>query len=183
MPTADDRREPVTILGDVRADHNVVAAFPDVEAARDAITDLETSGVPADSIALLGAFPAETARPGEEVVAEDALGDFAKGAAQGAAAGAAGGAAVGALTALAIPGIGPAVAAGLWALAGATGGLAVGGTANTGGSPAWRASFDVVASGNFAVGVHDDDPEVVDLGEETLQARQPLSINRFPEAS
>ncbi len=183
MQTADDRREPVTTLGEVRAAHNVVAAFPDVDAARDAITRLETAGVPADSIALLGAFPAETARPGEDVVPEDAVGEFAKGAAQGATAGAVGGAAIGALTALAIPGIGPAVAAGLWALAGAAGGLAVGGTANTGGSPAWRATFDVVASGNFAVGVHDDDPDVVDLGEEALRDREPLSVNRFPESS
>lgn len=181
MNTPDDRREPVTTLEEVRADHNVVAAFPDVEAARDAITALETAGLPADSIALLGAFPAESARPGEDVVENDAPGEFAKGAAQGAAVGAAGGAAVGALTALVIPGIGPAVAAGLWALAGAAGGLAVGGTANTGGSPAWRATFDVVAAGNFAVGVHADDPDVVDLGVETLQSRQPLSINRFPE--
>lgn len=181
MQTADDRREPLTTLGEVRSAHNVVAAFPDVEAARDAITHLEAAGVPADSIALLGAFPAETARPGEDVVAEDGVGEFAKGAAQGATAGAIGGAAVGALSALVIPGLGPVVAAGLWALGGAAGGLTVGGTANTGGSPAWRATFDVVDSGNFAVGVHDDDPEVVDLGEEALEARGPLSINRFPE--
>ncbi len=149
--------------------------------ARAAITRLDAAGVPADSIALLGAYPAESARPGEAVVAEEAPGEFAKGAAAGALDGATGGAAAGGVAALVIPGVGPVVAAGLWALGGAAGGLALGGTAKTGGSPAWRATFDVVASGNFSVGVHDDDEAVVDLGEETLTEWEPLSINRFPE--
>lgn len=182
MTHPEERREPITNLADVRADHNVVAAFGSIEDARDAITSLEAAGIPADSIALLGAFPPESARPGEEIVEDAAVGTFGKGAAEGAAAGAVGGAAVGALTSLVIPGVGPVLAAGLWALGGAAGGLAVGGTAATGGSPAWRATFDVVDSGNFAVGVHDDDPQVVDEGQEVLTSKEPLSINRFSDA-
>lgn len=181
MNRPDERRQPVVTLEDVRAEHNVVAAFGSVDEARDAIMFLEASGIPADSIALLGAYPKETARPGEQVVEDEAVEQFGKGAAEGTAAGAAAGAAVGALTSLVLPGIGPVLAAGLWAIAGGAAGGVIGGTARTGGSPAWRATFDIVGEGNFAVGVHDDESDVVDEAQDILAARDPLSINRFPE--
>ncbi len=180
MNHPEDRRRPVTTLEDVRSDHNVVAAFGSVDDARDAIMFLEASGIPADSISLLGAYPRETARPGEDVVDDDAVEQFGRGAAEGTVAGAVAGAAVGALTSLVLPGIGPVLAAGLWAVAGGAAGGVIGGTARTGGSPAWQASFDIVAEGNFAVGVHDDDPEIVDRGQDILAGRDPLSLNRFP---
>ncbi len=170
-----DRPEPLTSLDEVRADHNIVAAVAGIDRAREAILALERSGVPGEEIALLGAQPEpvpDTDEPGPSA-------GMGRSAAEGATAGAVGAGAAGALVGVAVPGIGPAVAAGLWALGGAAAGGVLGGVATAGDSEAWRQTYQVVQSGNFAVGVHTNDTDLADVAEATLTELEPMSINRF----
>jgi len=176
LPRPGDETEPQTRLADVRAAHNVVAAFAGLEPAREAVLKLERDGVAADAIALLGA---RTDPESDEIDDPRAEADLPTRVVTGAATGAAGAGAIGALSALVIPGIGPVVAAGIWAVAGATAGGVIGGVSGMGGSEAWRQTFTAVESGNVAVGVHSNDPEVVDRGYEILADLDPLAINRF----
>jgi hypothetical protein len=172
-PTTRNRpaTEPITHLEEVRAPHNVVAAVPGLDEARDAILELERAGVPADTVSLLGARPDP-----DGADATPLGGDVAKSAGTGAVAGSV----LGAISSVVIPGIGPAVAAGIWAAAGATTGAVVGGIAHLSASDAWRQTLQAVESGNVAVGVHSDARDVVDLAFETLESRtETLSINRF----
>ncbi len=177
-PQPDPSKDRTTHLDDVRRAHNVVAAFPSLEAAREAVLSLERGNIPADHIALLGARPDPEST---EIDDPDAESELPKKVVAGAATGATGAAAVGALTALAIPGIGPAVAAGIWAVAGATTGAVVGGVSGMGGSEAWRQTFTAVESGNVAVGVHTDDADEAERGGEILAGLDPLAINHFNE--
>lgn len=176
LPRPGDDTEPQTRLADVRAAHNVVAAFAGLEPAREAVLKLERDGVAADAIALLGA---RTDPESDEIDDPQAEADLPTRVVTGAATGAAGAGVIGALSALVIPGIGPVVAAGIWAVAGATAGGVIGGVSGMGGSEAWRQTFTAVESGNVAVGVHSDEPEVVDRGYEVLADLDPLAINRF----
>lgn len=174
IPTTQPPAEPITHLNDVRASHNVVAALPSLEAARATIVELERAGVPPGAIALLGAAT------DDPVARSDGPSAAVGGAAvRGAVAGAAGAGVLGAVTSVAVPGLGPLIAAGLWAVGGAAAGGVVGGVAAAGGSDAWHHTFAAVESGNVAVGVHADDAGVVDLAADVLVAADPLSINRF----
>lgn len=178
LPRPDDGTEPQTRLADVRAAHNVVAAFDGLESAREAVLALERAGVAADAVALLGARTDPESNQIDDAPTEA---DLPVRIVSGAATGAVGAGAIGALTALVIPGIGPVLAAGIWAVAGATAGGVIGGVSGMGGSEAWRQTFTAIESGNVAVGVHSNDPEVVDLGHETLAGLDPLAINRFED--
>lgn len=163
--------DPIVTLDEVRRDHNVVAAFRDLDAARQAILSLEKAGVDPDAISLLGAAPLDDGEEGATAVGADV--------AKGAATGAAGAAAAGALTSLVIPGIGPVIAAGLGALAGSAVGGVTGGIAGIGDSEAWKHTFEAVDQGTFAVGVHSDDSDTVEQGAEVLAGEDPMAMNRF----
>jgi hypothetical protein len=176
LPRPDDGTEPQTRLAEVRADHNVVAAFNGLESARAAVLKLERGGVAADAISLLGAREDPESDKIDDAQAEA---DLPARVVTGAATGAVGAGTIGALSALVIPGIGPVIAAGIWAVAGATAGGVIGGVSGMGGSEAWRQTFTAVESGNVAVGVHSNDPAVADLGYEVLADLDPLALNRF----
>ncbi|MDX0466370.1 general stress protein [Sinorhizobium medicae] len=104
----------------------VTGLFDDYEDARDAVSDLETAGVPSDDISIVAN------NTGDKYSTEGS--NAAEGAGAGAGLGAAGGGVVGLLTGLglmAIPGVGPVVAAGWLAstAAGAAAGAVAGGAA------------------------------------------------------
>lgn len=178
-----EKKDPITTLEEVRAPRNVVAAVAGLESARDLIEHLENEGVDPEAISLLGAYPAE---PGDEVApaSEDEPGGraaraLAGGAAVGAGAGAASAAAIGA--AVGIPGIGPVVAAGIWAVIGATAGATYKVPASTGISSAWHHTFESVRDGNFVVGVHSESEETVNRAQQLMESADTLSVNRFDD--
>lgn len=80
-----------------------------------------------------------------------------------------------------IPGLGPVVAGGLWALLGASAGAAVAATATSGYSQAWQDTFAAVKEGNFVVGVHSGDESEIERARDTMEAQNPLTINRFDD--
>lgn len=175
----NDRPEPITSLEDVRAPFNVVAAVASLEDARHLIERLETDGVDADAISLLGAYSAEE---GDDVAAaseDEAPTRVAKAATTGAVAGASAAAAAGVL--LPIPGLGPVITGGLWSVFGAAAGATYSAPSRMGVSEAWRHTFETVRDGNFAVGVHSTAKPTVDKAEGIMEAFATLSVNRFED--
>lgn len=175
----DERPQPITTLDEVRAPFNVVAAVASLEDARHLIERLETDGVDADAISLLGAYPAE---PGEEVAAaseDEPPTRIAKAAATGAAVGASAAAAAG--FALPIPGLGPVITGGLWSVFGGAAGATYAAPSRMGVSQAWRHTFETVRDGNFAVGVHSGAKPTIEKAEEIMQDFSTLSVNRFED--
>jgi hypothetical protein len=186
------------VEGEVRAaeaalaPYNVVATFPDMEAARAAVSALERHGIDGANISLLGRR-AEQAAEEADTRGRDAAaaGHVARRVAAGAAAGSAAGGVTGflaGLAAFAIPGVGPVVGAGVLAatIGGAVGGAAVGGVVGAESamdmSGAWELTYESVRAGRVLVGVHGDDEDVVDRGEEALTGHRPLSLDRFDAA-
>jgi hypothetical protein len=171
------------------APHNVVAFLPGMDEARKAIDALERGGIEAAEISLLGPA-AEEASERFDTRERDAgvAGRVGTRAAIGAAAGGATGGLAGflaGLAAFAIPGVGPVIGAGVWAttVAGAVAGGSVGGV--IGGysavdmTEAYELTYESVKAGRVLVGVHSQDPETVDTGEEILRKLEPLSLDRF----
>jgi hypothetical protein len=175
----DPRIEPLTRLEDVRAPHNVVAAVGGLSAARDLIRALERGGVDGAHISLLGAQPAADAGEVSPEASHEPEGDVARGSAGGAAVGAGMAAVTGA--AIGIPGVGPIIAGGLWAVFGAAVGASVGGVSSLGLSKAWDQTFEAVREGNVAVGVHTDDADEIEEAMVVMEASETLSVNRFDD--
>lgn len=171
------------------AEHNVVAAFRDLERASDALGELRRAGIADDDLSILGRKPDELDVPSEHEVGEPLPGGegvithvFAGGAgggALGAVIGAAGGAAI-----AAIPGVGLAV--GVGALLGAIG---AGGAGATVGSilegesalrtdASWEQTVDAIKEGGTIVGVHADDVETVEEAERILEKLSPMELAR-----
>lgn len=162
--------EPINLLAEVRATHNVVAAVRDAEAARGAIEALERNGIDGSRIALLGSrdpdLPPSPLRW--------AVGRIGKLFLLGVVLGAITGAAIGWLT-----GIGGPASALLWAVFGGLAGGFVVAISSFGVSRAWWRTFEVEGAGTLAVGVHTEDPDEAELAHQTLTSIQPLSLNRF----
>jgi hypothetical protein len=173
------------------AEHNVLATFPDMEVARDVIASLEGAGVDGNKISLLGRRAEEAATPDtQETARQDKAmaGDAGRSAGIGAAAGAGVGGAVGFLAgaaAFGIPGVGPAIGAGIWAttLGGAAfgGGLGLlqGGIAGVKESEAWQLTYDSVKEGKVVIGVHADDPGTVEDAAGIFADHGGTDVNRF----
>ena len=173
--------------------HNVLAVLPDLDAARAAIADLEHAGIEGNAISVLGraadeATDPETRRDEGQEADSAATGHVARRAGVGAAAGAGvGGAAglIGGAAMFGIPGIGPAIAAGIWAtaLGGATAGAGVGFAAGGIGaakeSEAWAVTFEAVDDHKAVVGVHAEDPAVVERAAEVLREHGPERLEEF----
>ena len=160
--------------------HNVIACFGDMDAARKAIGALEDRGVDASRISLLGPQVAEaieqsdTAHRDERIMEEHdktVIGGGAAGAGVGGAAGFLAG-----LAAFGIPGAGPVIAGGIWALtlggaaAGAGVGIAATGYARMKQSQAWELTYDAVSRGQVAVGVHASDESEAAKATDLLQS-------------
>lgn len=169
--------------------HNVTACFDDMEGARRAIESLERAGVPGSHISLLGPAAEEAAEATDTRQADEELGQEAlRGTLGGAATGAGVGGAVGFLAgaaALGIPGVGPAVGAGIWAttLGGAAAGTGVGFTvgamSNLKQSEAWELTLREVDEGYVVVGAHTDNPDEFDGANRALQRHEPRKLHRF----
>jgi len=166
---------------------NVVACYPDMEAARKAFNALEAAGVDGDDMSLLGRH-AEEAAAELETRQRDAhlVGDVGEHVAKGGAVGSVAGAIAGSV-AFMIPGIGPGIGVGIWAatLGGAIAGGAVGGVA--GGissidqSEDWELTYDEVAEGKVLVATHADDEADAEKQESVLRQHRPLKVERFDE--
>jgi len=166
---------------------NVVATFPDMEAARKAFNALEAAGVDGDDMSLLGRH-ADQAAAEEETRERDAhlVGDVGEHVAKGGAIGSVAGAIAGTV-AFVIPGVGPGIGVGIWAatLGGAIAGGAVGGVAGGVGamdqSEDWELTYDDVAAGKVLVATHADRSEDADKQESVLRSHDPEKVERFDE--
>ena len=190
--TTDEDLEPVaperTELPSLSA-FNVFATYDDSDKAGDAILALERAGIDGTHISALALDDADSTDPGDEstrdaTVRQDSEmlsevgSDVGRGAAIGAVAGALGGTAI----AIAIPGVGTALGAGILAVTagGAVAGTGVGGFAGavsgTPASPGWEQALLDLDDGRIVVGVHHDDREVFDSAVETFDGTGALSV-------
>ncbi|HEX2026686.1 MAG TPA: hypothetical protein VHF25_01660 [Nitriliruptorales bacterium] len=175
------------------ARHNVVAVFATFEHAVAAVDALFGAGLEADELSLLG--PDHAMRPGTGAVKEEttrATGGIGRGVAAGIPTGAVTGGGLGALIGLgvsAIPGVG--LAAGAAALyAGVAGavmghipGALLGAEAGARKAMMWTQTLEpalmLVEQGRVLVGVHSNDPERADLGEQQLRAHKAEQVLRL----
>src|SRR5437763_16691750 len=165
--------------------YNVVATYPDMDAARKAFNALEAAGVDGDDMSLLGPHVDEAAAQ-TDTRERDAhlVGDVGEYVVKGGAIGSVAGAVAGCV-AFMIPGIGPAIGVGIWAatLGGAVAGGAVGGVA--GGVSAldqgedWELTFDDVAEGKVLVATHAADEDEANTQERVLREHNPSKVERF----
>jgi hypothetical protein len=169
--------------------YNVTGCYPDMERARDAVETLERAGVAASSISLLGPGAEEAVEQPDTAQRDERMLDKGmKATLGGAAAGSGIGGALGFLAgaaAFGIPGVGPAIGAGVWAatIGGAAAGGGVGFTAGAmtqlKQSEAWELTLQDVQAGRVVVGVHTDDEDEHDKAAEALRGTDPQSFNRF----
>lgn len=147
-------------------EHNVVATLPNLEDARDVLSDLNQAGIDADDISLLGKHAQEVAHdPDTRLRDSEAVSEVGQKAAGTAGAGAVLGGVVGAAAFL-IPGVGPVVGAGIWGAVagGAIAGGVVGGMAGAITAielgPEWEATYgDSLREGRVLVAVHARDEQ------------------------
>jgi hypothetical protein len=166
------------------AEHNVVATFPDMEAARNAVEALTRAGIPNEDISLLGRQVEEERHdPDTRIRDLEATTEVAKRAGAGVAAGGVLGGLAG-LAAFAIPGVGPVVGMGVLAavaggsVAGASVGGMVGGVAGISLEDDWDLTFnDSVRSGKVLIAVHGADRADVEKAAKELEAQGPEKLD------
>ncbi|MDQ6797335.1 MAG: hypothetical protein M3011_04810 [Actinomycetota bacterium] len=162
------------------AQHNVVATFPDMEAARSALDDLTSAGIEAEDISLLGRAVDEARNETDTRLRDmEATGEIAKRAGTGVAAGSAIGALAG-VAAFAIPGVGPVIGGGILAgvigggIAGGSVGGMVGGVAGLSLEDDWDLTFqDSIRAGRVLLAVHAADKDDVEKAAEILKGKHP----------
>jgi len=162
------------------AEHNVVATFPDMEAARSALDDLTSAGIEAEDISLLGRAVDEARNETDTRLRDmEATGEIAKRAGTGIAAGSTVGALAG-VAAFAIPGVGPVIGGGILAavvgggIAGGSVGGMVGGVAGLSLEDDWDLTFqDSIRAGRVLLAVHAADKADVTKAAKILEGKQP----------
>jgi hypothetical protein len=174
------------------AAHNMIAVYPTVEAAREAVTRLERKGIEAGNIELLGAAAEGAAEPQtnlEQRQADMAMtGRVGRRSAVGIVIGAVIGAVVVGLAALVadavvdLPGptgtvVGMGVLGG--ALFGGFGGLFYGGATGLPVSDAWSETFEAVKQGQTAVAVHSQQADQVRDALDALRDTGATRLSRF----
>lgn len=170
--------------------HNVIAVFPGLSEAREAMQALQRQGIEATHISLLGPAAEEAAADADTTERDGrVIGEVTRATAGGTLAGGAAGGLAGFLTGLAafaIPGVGPAVGTGVWlstlggaTLGGGIGGM-LGGVSAINAGEAWELSHHV-KEGRALVGVHADDPQIVERAASTLAQHRPLELGHFDE--
>ena len=169
--------------------YKVVAWFPGMDDAREAISSLGGSGIEAASISLLGAPAAQAAANTDVMDADARVTEYvAKRAFVGALVGAAGGGFASFLfggLAFAIAGTGSALGPGVWvvtacgAVLGGVVGVLIGGESALDIAEGWELTFHPVEEGNVLVTVRSDDRYVVDRASEILETKHPVSIDRY----
>ncbi|MBW3658486.1 MAG: hypothetical protein KY457_07595 [Actinobacteria bacterium] len=171
------------------SEHNVVAAFRDLELAEDALAALREAGFDDDEISLLGR-PVEEVEseidegrgPGEPIGGNVIAQTFAGGAGGGLAGGVLGALATAAVAA--VPGVG--LVAGTGALLGFLGGAGAGATVGSileGESAlrtnhSWAQALDAVKEGAIIVGVHGTDRARVDEAAGIISGHQPMDLRQ-----
>lgn len=170
--------------------YNVVAVFPTLEQARQALLNLERTGIDASNISVLGRH----AERAEDVSAHDTssadtgiMGDTMSGAAAGATAGTAIGGIAGFVAgalAFAIPGVGPAIGTGVWlaTIGGAVAGAGLGGylgmLSKLPVNPDADITYeDAVQQGKVVVAAHLDDPADLEKARGAIEAARPLRVD------
>jgi hypothetical protein len=173
------------------ASHNMIAVYPTVEAAREAVTRLERKGIEAGNIELLGAGAEGANEPQTNVEQRRAdmamTGAVGKRSAIGIVIGAVVGAVVvglGALIADAIFDLGStAVVVGGGALAGALfgafAGFFYGGATGLPVSDAWSETFEAVKEGQTAVAVHAQQADQVEDALDALRDTGATRLSKF----
>jgi hypothetical protein len=173
------------------AAHNVIAVYPTVEAAREAVTRLERKGIEAGNIELLGAAAEGASEPQTNLEQREAdmamTGRVGRRSAIGIVIGAVVGAvvvAVAALIADAIFEIGPTGGVVLMgalggALFGGFGGLFYGGATGLPVSDAWSETFEAVKQGQTAVAVHSKRLDQVQGALDALRDTGATRLSRF----
>lgn len=169
-------------------DHNVIAAFRDLEAAEEAHEVLVREGFADDQLSILGQPVEQVDLDDDELTTAEEMGEsVGKGVVTGGAAGSAVGAvatALGAAAVASIPGVG--LLAGTGALAGAISGAGAGATvgAIVGGEAAmrsnhrWQQVLAAIKHGGIVLGVHSGDAEPVDRAQELLEELEPMDLAR-----
>lgn len=169
--------------------YNIIAAFADFTAAQRAVEAVKDVGLRADDVSLLG-------KQGETVVSDDtrtqdpsAVSSTLKGTVAGAVGGGVLGGVAGfliGLAALAVPGVGPVITAGVWAAAaggalfGAQGGGFIGAMTGASMSKARAEAYHTyLTQGRVLVGVHTDDRAQFDRALGVLVELQPVDLDRF----
>jgi outer membrane lipoprotein SlyB len=173
-------------------DHNVVGTFPDLDAARNAIQELNDAGIDADDISMLGKQVEDVSSdPDTRLRDMETTADLAQKAAKTATIGSVVGGIAGAAAFL-IPGLGPVIGAGIWAAAGggAIAGGVVGGMMGaieaTELGPEWEVSYgDPLREGKVLVAVHARDDQQAQkaadvLGKEGAGRVDHLDVNGKP---
>ena len=173
------------------ASHNMIAVYPTVEAAREAVTRLERKGIEAGNIELLGAGAEGANEPQTNVEQRKAdmamTGKVGRRSAVGIVIGAVVGAAVVAGTALladAVVDLGPpAAVAGMGAIGGALfgafAGLFYGGATGLPVSDAWSETFEAVKEGQTAVAVHSQQADQVNDALDALRDTGATRLSKF----
>jgi len=180
-------------LGERRfASHNMIAVYPTVEAAREAVTRLERKGIEAGNIELLGAGAEGADEPQTNVEQRRAdmamTGKVGRRSAVGIVIGAVVGAVVVGLAALIADAIfdlpGPTgTVVGMGALGGALfggfGGLFYGGATGLPVSDAWSETFEAVKEGQTAVAVHSQQADQVEDALDALRDTGATRLSKF----
>ena len=162
---------------------NIVATFPDLDAANDAALELSQAGIEANRISILGRQQEEAAsNPDTRLRDMEATAEVARRAGAGGGAGAALGALAGA-AAFIIPGVGPVLGSGIWAglLGGGIAGGVIGGMVG-GISGLSLEEFDLkyqdtLREGKAMVAVAVDDEESVESARKVLEKEGPEDIH------
>jgi hypothetical protein len=175
LTAARRRREPLTLLADVRKEHNLVGAFDSVRAARAVIESLENAGVDGSDISLLGAHLADGPADEAPAAGDSPVTKVGRNVVVGTVAGGAAGAALG-VAALDVSTISAAL---LGLVMGAALGGLIGAFAGVGIATAWRNTFRPLQRGNIAVGVHSTDPAAISVALDVMETYSPLAVNQF----
>lgn len=171
------------------SEHNVVAAFRDLELAEDALAALRDAGFEDDEISLLGRPVEEVQQEAEEGTGpgEPVGGNVFKQTFVGGAAGGLAGGVIGALATAAvatIPGVGLVAGTGalLGFLGGAGGGATVGsileGESALRTNHSWSQALDAIKEGAIIVGVHGSEGDRIAEAHRILSANDPMDLRR-----
>lgn len=170
--------------------YNLLATYPDMDRAREAISALEVHGTEGDDISLLAPDPDADGEPDTEDLTRSRDAGMVRQVGGRTGAGAVLGTATGVLgtaVVLAIPGVGPVVGAGFWAVmagsgaaGGALGGI-FGAESALRNSEVWEQTFETVREGEVLVGVHSEDRSVVERAGGVLEDTEPGRLEWFDD--
>jgi hypothetical protein len=170
-------------------EHNVVGTFPDLDAARETIKQLNEVGIDADNISMLGKQVEEvTSDPDTRLRDMESTADIATKSVKAGGIGAVVGGIAGA-AAFVIPGVGPVIGTGIWAAlaGGAIAGTVVGGMVGaidaTELGPEWEVTYgEPLQEGKVLVAVHARDDEEAEEAAKALEKQGASRVDHLDES-